>query len=216
MKRASLRLALHAVLLCASPLCLAQEPQASPDQAPSANPGLAAKRAPKPRPALRRTAANLAAPAPVILPDPPTPVRQVRQIGLPQCVDVMNKMAHETLNRRYDVQSAWNHDAPGQHVFQSVAILNNPQSAPPDGLAALVATPTGGESCDGVALQVFPLAGDCQSVQKMMLANGSASTPILNARILFDRNGRRLFLLQGFANTCIAIAVDSTFGEPRR
>jgi hypothetical protein len=48
-----------------------------------------------------------------------------------------------------------------------------------------------------------------------MEAGGSVSTPMLNAKIMFDRNNKRIFLLPGFANTCIAVAVDSTFGDKR-
>jgi hypothetical protein len=151
---------------------------------------------------------------PVILPEPPTPVRQVGELGLTPCIGVVDKMARETLTSQYDVQSGWNRLAPSQHIFQSVAVLNRPQSSPPDGLAAIVAAPTPGGSCDGVAMQVFPIAGDCQSAQKVLIARGSGTTPILNARIMIDSGGRRVFLLPGFANTCIAVAVDSTFGEP--
>ncbi|MDQ0395839.1 hypothetical protein [Labrys monachus] len=161
-----------------------------------------------------KAAQPVVAPPPVVLPDPPTPVVQVRQIGLTQCAGVVDQMAHQILTSNYNIQSGWNRAAPTEHVFQSVAILNNPQNTPPDGMAALVATPTPNGACDGVALQVFPLAGDCDTAQKLIQAEGSVATPILNARILFDRNGRRLFLVPGFAKTCIAIAVDSTFGVP--
>jgi hypothetical protein len=30
---------------------------------------------------------------------------------------------------------------------------------------------------------------------------------------MFDHNNKRIFLLPGFANTCVAVAVDSTFGD---
>ena len=202
---------------------VAAMPPAMPAGAQEAPAPAAPKKAPpvrKAKPAPRKPAKPAAAqpaaapPPPVVLPDPPTPVVQVREIGLTQCADVVDRMARQTLTSNYNVQSGWNRAAPTRHVFQSVAILNNPQSTPQDGLAALVATPTPDGSCDGVALQVFPLAGDCATAQKIIQASGSTATPILNARILFDRQGRRLFLVPGFGKTCIAVAVDSAFGTP--
>jgi hypothetical protein len=172
-------------------------------------------RAAKKLPPMPKKPQSVPVSAPVVLPDPPTPVQQVRDLGLSSCIDVVGKMAQATLTSKYDVQSGWNRENPSQHVFQSVAILNRPDNTPPDGLAALVATPTGNGSCDGIALQVFPLAGDCPSAQKALVASGSTPTPILNAQVIFDRQGKRIFLLPGFARTCIAIAIDSTFGDSK-
>ena len=203
-----------AILGFGSVTCPAQGQTAPGDTAAQAAPAKTVRPAKKPK--NKPAAAEVAPPVPVVLPDPPTPVQQIQQLGITQCVDVMNKMSRETLNRNYDVQSGWNRDAPAQHVFQSVAVLNSPQSTPQDGLTALVATPTPNGSCDGVALQVFPLAGDCASVQKLMEAGGSTTRPFINARIMFDTNGKRLFLVPGFGKTCIAVAVDSTFGAPKQ
>ena len=193
--------------------CLAQ---GSPAPTGSAGPGKPAGTAKRPEKATtdKPLEAQPVAPQRVVLPEPPVPVQQIQQLGITQCLDVVSKMSRETLDRKYDVQSGWNREAPALHAFQSVAILNNPQTTPQSGLAALVATPTPGGSCDGVALQVFPLASDCPTVQKLMQGTGSTSRPIMDAQIMFDRAGKRLFLLPGFAKTCIAVAVDSTFGEP--
>jgi len=188
-------------------------------QTPALEPRAAAAKKPAvtPAPVLRKQKKlqDKAVPEPVVLPDPPVPVQQIQQLGVTPCVAVVDKMARGALTSKYDVQSGWNRDAPAEHVFQSVAILNRPENKPPDGLTALIATPTANGSCDGVTMQVFPLAGDCESAQKLLQTGGSAPAPILNAKVLFDRAGKRVFLLPGFANTCIAIAVDSTFGEPK-
>lgn len=165
-------------------------------------------------PCLAAEKAKPAPPAPLVLPDPPTPVVEAQQLGLAQCGPMLAKMGHETLNSAYSVQSSWSPAAPAQHVFQSVAILNTPRNVPPDGLAALVAAPLAGGKCDGVALQVFPLAGNCQAAQKMLLAGGKNIGAMLNARVLLTGAGQRLFLLPGFNNTCIAVAVDSSFAPP--
>jgi hypothetical protein len=179
----------------ASDRTLAQSPPA-----PQARPAQAHAKPAKPPAGPEVTAAS------------PLPVQQVKQIGVNQCVGMVDSMAKATLTGRYEVQSGWNRTAPGKHVFQSVAVLNKPQTSPPDSMTALVAAPTPGGSCDGVTMQVFPLASTCDAAQKLMLAGGSVSTPMLNARIMFDHNNKRIFLLPGFANTCIAVAVDSTFG----
>jgi len=193
-------------------VCFAQA-QPAPAQAPG-HP--AAPKAKPRKPAAPKAAAPQAAEKPVVLPEPPTPVVQVQQLGLSQCAGVMSKMSRETLTRTYDVQSGWNREAPTQHVFQSVAVLNSPKNIPQDGLAALVATPTPNGSCDGVALQVFPLAGDCDSVKKVLENGGSTARPILNTQIMFALDGKRLFLLPGAGKTCVAVAVDSTFGEVKK
>jgi hypothetical protein len=149
---------------------------------------------------------------PIVLPNPPLPVAQARQLGLAGCAPMLDSMARESLTTTYDVQSGWSPDAPANHVFQSVAVLNRPGNVPPDGLAALIAAPLAAGACDGVILQVFPLAGDCAGAQKLLLAGGGKTLgPLLNARIMLDANQRRLFLLPGYAHTCIAVAVDSRF-----
>jgi hypothetical protein len=150
--------------------------------------------------------------APIVLPNPPLPVVQARQLGLAGCAPMLDSMARESLTTTYDVQSGWSPDAPANHVFQSVAVLNRPGNVPPDGLAALIAAPLAAGACDGVIVQVFPLAGDCAGAQKVLLAGGGKTLgPLLNARIMLDAAQRRLFLLPGYANTCIAVAVDSRF-----
>ena len=153
---------------------------------------------------------------PIALPEPPIPVQQVRQVGLTQCAGVVDRMSRESLTRTYDTQAGWNRESPTKHVFQSVAVLNSPQNMPKDGLAAIIAAPTPDGSCDGVAMQVFPLATDCESVQKLMEKGGSTSRPILDTQIMTDRSGKRLFLLPGAGKTCVAVAIDSTFGDERK
>lgn len=184
MERILFRAALILALLAAAPAVSA------PRQKP-----------PPPKPA--------AAPAP--LPEPPIPVAQARELGLTQCAPTIDKMARDILTAPYEAQSGWSGEAPAAHVFQSVAALSRAGNIPPDGLAALAALPAPGGGCEGVTLQVFPLAGDCPSVQKALLNGGRELGPLLNARIMLDAGGRRLFLLPGFKSTCIAVAVDSVF-----
>ncbi|MDE8344006.1 MAG: hypothetical protein POG24_09325 [Acidocella sp.] len=124
-------------------------------------------------------------------------------------------MAKETLTANYAVQSAWNRTNPANHSFQSVAVLNKPDNLPPDGLAALVVTPLANGTCDGVTLQVFPLAGTCPAVQSVILSSGGRILgPLLNSRVMIDAAGKRLILLPGFNNTCMAISVHTTYGAP--
>jgi hypothetical protein len=149
---------------------------------------------------------------PFVLPEPPLPVQQAQKLGLTQCSSVVDQMSRGALNNKYDVQSGWSREAPTQHVFQSVAVIERPEVTPANGLAAIIATPTPNGSCDGVAVQVFPLAGDCASAQAYMRSTGSSPIPILNTQIMIDRSGKRVFLLPGVNKTCIAVSVDSTFG----
>ncbi|MEW9308229.1 hypothetical protein [Labrys neptuniae] len=173
----------------------------------------AAKPARKSKPLARQPAKPAPAPrAPVILPEPPLPVRQVNQLGLTQCAGLVDQMSRGALNARYDVQSGWNRQAPTQHVFQSVAVIDRPEVTPANGLAAIIATPTPSGSCDGVTVQVFPLASDCATAQTYMRSSGASPIPILNTQIMIDRDGKRIFLLPGVNKTCIAVSVDSSFG----
>lgn len=154
-----------------------------------------------------------AAQPPTKLPDPPIPVQQAVDIGLGQCAPILRSMSREALASPYDVQSGWSRSDPTHHIFQSVAALRNPANNPPDGLAALIAAPVSSSGCDGVVVQVFPLAGDCPSAQKVMLQTGKVSTPMLGTRIMLDGQGHRVILLPAFANTCIAISIDTRFGS---
>ena len=47
-----------------------------------------------------------------------------------------------------------------------------------------------------------------------MLTTGHLIAPMMNTRIMLDGQGKRVILLPGYANTCIAISVDSHFGQP--
>lgn len=170
----------------------------------------------KAKPAAKKQATPAPVPtaAPVVLPEPPLPVQQIRQVGLTQCSGIVDQMSRGALNSKYDVQSGWSREAPTQHVFQSVAIIDRPEVTPANGLAAIIAAPTSSGSCDGVAVQIFPLASDCASAQAYMQSTGATPIPILNTQIMIDRSGKRIFLLPGVNKTCIAVSVDSTFGGP--
>ena len=63
-------------------------------------------------------------------------------------------------------------------------------------------------------LQILPLAGTCDTAQRVIETGGKAAGLLLNARIMLDGAGKRLILLPGFANTCIAISVESHFSPP--
>ncbi|PRH84598.1 hypothetical protein C5L14_25690 [Labrys okinawensis] len=155
----------------------------------------------------------VASSAPVVLPEPPLPTQQARKLELArQCTDLVDQMSRGALNSKYDVQSGWNRQDPKQHVFQSVAVIDRPEVTPANGLAAIIATPTPSGSCDGVTVQVFPLASDCATAQNYMRSTGASPIPILNTQIMIDRNGKRIFLLPGVNKTCIAVSVDSSFG----
>ena len=153
-------------------------------------------------------------PVPVVLPNPPTPVRQANDLGLTACAPMLAAMSRDTLTSSYDVQSGWHRTDPAGHVFQSVAGLNNPANTPPDSFAALIAAPAGTGGCDGVSVQILPLAGTCDTAQRVIETGGKAAGLLLNARIMLDGAGKRLILLPGFANTCIAISVESHFSPP--
>lgn len=180
--------------------------------APSAPQAQTAQKPGKKGKAPAKKAAPAVAPAPAPLPEPPLPVQQAQKLGMTQCLGMVDQMSRGALNNQYDVQSGWNGQAPTQHVFQSVAVIERPEVMPANGLAAIIATPTPGGTCDGVAVQVFPLASDCGTAQKYMQSAGSTPTPILNTQIMIDRAGKRVFLLPGVNKTCIAVSVDSSFG----
>lgn len=171
----------------------------------------------KTKPAGKRPAKPAPAPAaPFVLPEPPLPVQQLSQLGATPCATLVDQMSRGSLNSKYDVQSGWNRQAPVQHVFQSVAVIERPEVAPANGLAAIIAAPTSASSCDGVIVQIFPLASDCQTAQNYMRSAGATAIPILSTQIMIDRNGKRVFLLPGVNKTCTAVSVDSSFGLPPR
>ncbi len=215
-------LALALALMGASGLVRAQEAATETPAAQPAEPVKpAAKHKPRPKPKPKPkaepspTPTPSAAAAPIVLPDPPLPVVQARRLGLDKCAPMLDSMSRETLTTTYDIQSGWHPGAPASHVFQSVAALHRPGNVPDDGLAALIAAPLASGACDGVIVQVFPLAGDCAQAQTLLVASGGKTFgPLLDARIMVDSARRRLFLLPGYANTCIAVAVDSRFAPP--
>ncbi|CAM5771163.1 hypothetical protein LMIY3S_03416 [Labrys miyagiensis] len=210
-------------LLCCAALGLApllpwaaqaqEAPAAS--SAPQAKPAVKPKKPParKKPPATPAAAVTPQPPPPLVLPDPPLPVQQASQIGMTSCVPLLGQMSKSVLTANYNIQAGWNRQDPANHIFQSVAILNSPANVPPDGLAAIVAAPMP-RGCEGVTLQVFPLAGSCALAEKNILASGKKLGTLLKGSILLDAQGHRLFLVPGFSNTCIAVAVDTVFGTP--
>jgi hypothetical protein len=153
-------------------------------------------------------------PAPAALPAIPIPVEHVQNAGIGQCKDMVGKMSREVLTSQYDAQSGWNIKDPADHVFQSVAGVVYPRNIPPNALAALIAAPMGPEHCDGVAVQVYPLAQPCDKVQNFVSANTKPLATLMNIRVVLDARKTRLFLLPGLGKSCIAISVTSYF-EPR-
>jgi hypothetical protein len=151
------------------------------------------------------------APAPLVLPDPATPVAQALELGLTDCVPALSAMAHDTLTSNYDVQSGWHRGDPTHHVFQTIAGLNAPANTPPDSFVALIAAPVSAGGCDGVSVQVLPLAGTCDTAQEVIQKDGKSLGALLGTRLMLDSKGKRLILLPGAANTCIAITVESRF-----
>jgi hypothetical protein len=149
-------------------------------------------------------AENPAAPPPPVvatLPDPPTPVTQALGLGMDTCAPVLSAMSHETLTSAYDVQSGWHRADPAHHVFQTVAGLKTPANTPPDSFVALIAAPGSASGCDGVSVQVLPLAGTCETAQKVLETNGKRLGALLGSQIMVDGAGKRLILLPGAANT---------------
>jgi hypothetical protein len=140
-------------------------------------------------------------------------VQHIAQAGIGQCGQAMSQVSRATLITAYNAQSLWNQAAPTQHVFQSVAGISNPKNNPSDGLIAIVAAPLAAEKCDIVAVEVYPLAGSCSDVQKLMAKGGEVETSLEQIKVLTDAQKRRLFLMPGFANTCIAVSVNSFFGN---
>ena len=154
-----------------------------------------------------------APPAAVVLPDPPTPVAQALELGVTDCAPALAAMAHNTLTSTYDVQSGWHRGDPTHHLFQTIAGLNAPANTPPDSFVALIAAPVSAGGCDGVSVQVLPLAGTCETAQEVIQKSGKNLGALLGTRLMLDANGKRLILLPGAANTCIAITVESRFGQ---
>lgn len=171
-------------------------------------------RAPRRKEAKPPVAEQVLPSPPPALPDPPLPVQQAQAVGASQCVPMLDLMSRQTLTSAYDVQSGWSTSDPSRHIFQSIAVLNTPGNTPPDGFAALIAAPLSAGGCEGVSMQVFPLAGDCPSAQKAMLQGGKLIAPLMNARIMQDARSNRIVLLPAYNNTCIAITVDTRFATP--
>lgn len=155
-----------------------------------------------------------AAPVAPVLPEPPIPTQHANQAGMGRCVPAIDQLARSALGVPYNAQSIWNQAHPAEHVFQSVAGLKNPKNNPSGGMVALIGAPVGNEGCDAVAVEVYPLAGTCAEVQRVMAKGGEVETSLEDIKVISDPQKRRLFLMPGFGNSCIAVSVNSFFGPP--
>lgn len=157
--------------------------------------------------AIAQVLPGLQTPPPAPAP-PASPAQQAAAVGLGQCSPLIDQMVADSVDGRTDHTSGWSRDNPNKHVFQSVIAMNHP-GTPPDALAAVIAAPVATGGCDGASVRIFPLGADCPSVQQAVQNGGQFMAMLLNTRIMLDANNKRLFLLPGANNTCIAVAVDS-------
>ncbi|MEI7932168.1 MAG: hypothetical protein WCI21_03825 [Alphaproteobacteria bacterium] len=148
-------------------------------------------------------------------PAAPTPAQEAAQHGFAQCGAIIDKMTANSIGGPYAQSSMWHTQDTNKHVFQSVAGITLP-SSPQDALAALISAPLPGNVCDGVAVQVIPLAVDCANAENLVKNGGGGLALMLrNTRVMLDANRDRLMLLPGASNTCIAVSVKSYFyGDP--
>ena len=144
----------------------------------------------------------------------PTPAQEAAQHGLAQCGRIIDRMAGQTiLTPNYTQSSLWHAADPGKHVFQSIAGLSMP-NAPPDTFVSLIAAPVAPGVCDGVAMQVIPLAVDCAAAETAVRGTGGQTIfPLRNSKVMLDSNRDRMMLLPGANNTCIALSVKSYFHD---
>ena len=147
-------------------------------------------------------------------PTVPDPVTHAKEAGLEACAPMLDKMSKEVFRGPYAVQSGWNIKDPTNHVFQSVAGLRNSANKPPNALAALIAAPNPTRDCDGVAVQVYPVAAPCSVVQDAAQKGGQQLAVLEGVRVILDARKTRLFLLPGVGPNCVVVSVVSYFSAP--
>lgn len=125
---------------------------------------------------------------------------------------MIDQLARAAATVPYNAQSIWNPIAPDQHMFQSVLGLSNPKNKPSAGVSALVAAPVASGGCDAVTVEVYPLAVNCEQAATAFAKGGEVRTQLKEVKIVTDAQQRRVILIPGFANTCVAMAVDTVFG----
>jgi hypothetical protein len=128
----------------------------------------------------------VAAAPPPVLPDPPIPTQHITGAGIKQCVGAVDQVSKAALLTEYNAQSLWNQANPSQHVFQSVAGIKNTRNNPSTGMVAIIAAPTAADKCDAVAVEVYPLAGTCTDVQKLMAKGGEVETSLEDLKVITD------------------------------
>lgn len=124
-------------------------------------------------------------------------------------------MTANSIGGPYAQSSMWHTADTNKHIFQTVAGVSLP-SNPPDALTALITAPLAGNVCDGVAVQVIPLATDCANAENLVKnGRGGLAMMLRNTRVMLDANQDRLMLLPGANNTCVVVSVKSYFnGDP--
>ena len=142
------------------------------------------------------------------------PAAHAKNAGLGVCEGMLDKMSREIFRGPHAVQSGWNIKDPPNHVFQSVAGLRNASNKPPNALAALIAAPNPVRDCDGVAVQVYPLAIPCAAVQETAQKGGETIANLEGVRVVLDARKARLFFLPGGGATCVVVSVTSYFSAP--
>jgi hypothetical protein len=152
--------------------------------------------------------AQQSAPAP---PSPPTPVAHAVSAGLGRCAPALGDMSHDTLYTAYDAQSGWDLKAPNSHIFQSVVGLRYPKNKPQNALVALIAAPIGAGGCDGVAVEVYPVATTCAATAAFAQKGGKQLADLVGVKVVLDAKSSRLFLLPGDGSTCIVVSVKSYY-----
>ena len=186
-------------------------PVARKPTVPRATTPTASSAKPKPasQPEVKTLPANTAAPGG----DTELFTKQLRSAQATTCLPAVEGLARASVNgpSEFQVVSNWSKGTPNTRM---VNVLIGSKNAGPNGggMAAIVASPVGPNSCDGYAMQIVANASSCADLQKAAMPE-LAPTQVAGTTIVGMKDGGQAVLIPAGATSCTLVRV-RMFNQP--
>ena len=167
----------------------------------------------KPKPASQTEANTPAANAAAPGGDTELFTKQLRAAQATTCLPAVEGLARASVigPSEFQVVSNWSKGTPNTRMVNVLIGSKNPGPSG-GGMAAIVASPVGPNSCDGYAMQIVANASSCADLQKATMPE-LAPTQVAGTTIVGMKDGGQAVLIPAGATSCTLVRV-RMFNQP--
>jgi hypothetical protein len=103
--------------------------------------------------------------------------------------------------------SSWGTAAPNDNLFLSIVGLSYPSKTTPSAAAVVLAAPLGPKKCEGMTVQIYPLASSCSATQALLIRDGRTIATLHDLPVVETKSGMREVLIPTAGGGCVVVAV---------